>query len=171
MSELPKTLASRLADEFADRDYAHAYMEEHAVSRIAAQVLTLRQQRGWSQSELARRAHVAQERVSKIENADFDSLTMKTLHKLAHAFDVAVHIGFESFSTGILDVVNLSKDRLRVESREDSLAIFTTNRIIKHCGDWKSVNGDHLSPVETFKPSAPVNPTAGHTWMLLANNG
>jgi transcriptional regulator with XRE-family HTH domain len=117
-------LLVRLTEEFGDADYAHAYIESHAVSRLAAQIYALRKQRSWSQADLADRAGIAQERVSKIENADFDSLTMKTLNKFSQAFDVALNIHFESFSQAIVDVVHLNQESLKVKSRLDDLLEF-----------------------------------------------
>jgi transcriptional regulator with XRE-family HTH domain len=106
-----------LAAEFSNREYAHGYMESHAVSRIAAQVHALRRQRGWSQEELSKRSGIAQERISKIESADFSSLTMSTLQKLSRAFDVHLHISFVPFSAGIIDIGNLHTEQLQVPSR------------------------------------------------------
>ena len=117
-----KELFERLANDFADKEYAHSYMEGHAVSRIAAQVYALRRQRGWSQEELSKMSGLAQERISKIESADFSSLTMKTFHKLSRAFDVHLHIAFEPFTKGIADVGKLHREQLEVVSRAENLA-------------------------------------------------
>lgn len=119
-------LRSNLAKEFLDKEYAHAYMHANCVSRIAAQIHALRKQRGLSQEQLAELAGVKQERISKIESGSFDSLTMKTLHKLAEAFDTNLLIKFQPFSDGILDIINLSAAALKVASREEDLHAFTT---------------------------------------------
>lgn len=111
----------QLATDFTDKDYAHSYMEEHAVSRLAAQIHALRKQRGWSQQELSDKSGLAQERISKIESANFSSLTMKTLQKLSRAFDVHLHITFEPFSKGIVDIGNLHTEQLEVIGRPEDL--------------------------------------------------
>jgi len=116
-----KEFFNQLAQDFGDKDYAHAYMEAHTISRIAAQIHAIRKQRGWSQQELAEKSGIAQERISKIESADFTSLTMKTLQKLSRAFDVHLHIAFESFSEGIMDIANLHSEELEVASRPTNL--------------------------------------------------
>jgi transcriptional regulator with XRE-family HTH domain len=116
-----KELFKRLSEDFADKEYAHSYMEGHAISRIAAQVYALRRQRGWSQEELSAMSGIAQERISKIESADFNSLTMKTLQKLSKAFDVYLHISFAPFTKGIIDIGNLHPWQLEVASRVDDL--------------------------------------------------
>lgn len=157
----------RLTESFSDKEYAHSYMESHAVSRLAAQIHALRKQRGWSQEELAKYAGIAQERISKIESADFDSLTMKTLQKFSKAFDVNLHIAFESFSKGILDVANLTPERLEIKSREEDLATsFTENTMFIHSnGEWKAIN--HIHAVKMFVPRQPLSPTQDQAWQDL----
>lgn len=110
-----------LAKDFSDKEYAHAYMEGHAVSRIATQVHVLRKQRGWSQEELSQKSGIAQERISKIESADFNSLTMKTLQKLARAFDVHAQISFIPFKEAIEGVARLHSHQLEVAPRSENL--------------------------------------------------
>ncbi|MBD8725732.1 helix-turn-helix transcriptional regulator [Oxalobacteraceae sp. CFBP 13708] len=115
-------LRIELAEEFKDAEYAHAYLEENSNMRIAAQIRALRIARGWTQEDLAIAASMKQARVSKIESADFDSLTLKTLRKLAQAFDVNLFVSFNSISDAVTDFIGLSKERLICESREVSLA-------------------------------------------------
>ena len=163
-----KKFFNRLKEDFADKQYAHSYMESHAVSRLAAQIHALRIQRGWSQEQLADISGIAQERISKIESADFDSLTMKTLHKFSKAFDVNLHIAFDSFSRGILDVANLSPANLEVKSREEDLAASFTNHTIfvNGGGGWKVVN--YVRSVEIVAPRQPLKimPNENH-WQDL----
>lgn len=151
-----KEFFNRLKSDFADKEYAHSYMESHAVSRLAAQIHALRNQRGWSQEQLAAHSGIAQERISKIESADFDSLTMKTLQKFSKAFDVNLRIEFEPFSHGILDVANLNREQLEVISREEDLASSFTNQtiFIHGGGEWRAIN--HLRSVEIVAPRQPL---------------
>lgn len=153
-----KKFFNRLKQDFADKEYAHSYMESHAVSRLAAQIHALRIQRGWSQEQLAEHSGVAQTRISKIESADFTSLTMKTLQKFSQAFDVNLHIAYEPFSHGILDIANLRKDQLEVASREDDLARnFTAHTLfVNTSGNWKAVN--HLRIVDFVAAQQPLKP-------------
>jgi transcriptional regulator with XRE-family HTH domain len=142
-------LLKNLAEDFKDGEYAHAYMESHAVSRIAAQIYALRKQRGWSQEELAKQSGVAQETISKIESADFSSLTLKTLHKFSRAFDVDLRIAFDSFSKGILDVVNLQAEKLKVPSRVEDLKVFTGRSLhIDGGGEWQALDVVNLVGVQ-----------------------
>lgn len=161
-----KEFFNRLKQDFSDEEYAHSYMESHAVSRLAAQIHALRIQRGWSQEQLAAHSGVAQERISKIESADFSSLTMKTLQKFSRAFDVNLHIAFDSFSHGILSVANLNRDQLEVKNREEDLATSFTNHTIfvQGGGEWKAIN--HLRIIKNEAPHQPLKPMA-NIWQPL----
>lgn len=117
MNELHK----KLTDEFADADYAHGYMEGHIHDKLLGQIYWTRKARKWTQDQLAEKAGMTQERISKIESGDFNSITLSTLQKLARALDVNLRVGFEPFSHGVLDVGNLTKENLALPSRVDSL--------------------------------------------------
>lgn len=150
----------RLAQEFADdKDYAHAYMEAHTSSRIASQIKVLREQRKLTQAQLAVLSGMKQERISAIEDVDYDAWTIKTLRKLARAFDILVQISFVPFSESILDVANLNRKRLEVESREADLAHFCKHRFrIDGDGNW-SVVAAPARPYLVSSLTGPVNPT------------
>ena len=106
-----------LKQEFTDKEYAHVYMQSQLNTRIAAQVHALRKSRGLTQEQLSLLSGLKQEQISKIENQDFDSLTMSTLRKLSVAFDVNLNIEFNSFSEAILDFINLNVSKLEVIPR------------------------------------------------------
>ena len=120
-----KTLKAQLIGDFANKEYAHSRMQSNSVNRISAQIYALRKQRSLSQNDLAELTGFTQERISKMESGHFDSLTMKTLNKLAAAFDVNLSIEFNSVSNGIKDIVNLSSASLNVVSRSDTLVHLT----------------------------------------------
>ena len=97
MKELVKTLTS----EFSDKEYAHAYVDDFSNMFIAAQIKALRDQRGWTQKELAEFSGMKQERVSALEDVNYEAWTAKTLKKLAQAFDLTLKISFEKFQTRV----------------------------------------------------------------------
>lgn len=142
-------LANKLATEFHDKDYAHSYVNQYYDMAIAAQVKVLREQRGWSQEELAANAGMKQERISLLENVDYSAWTLKTLRQLAEAFDVAVHVSFEDFSAAIIDVINLRREKLGVAPREESLDSFATKKLKTNIdGDWGAYKS--LGPVLVY---------------------
>jgi transcriptional regulator with XRE-family HTH domain len=123
MKELVKTLTT----EFDDKEYAHAYMEEFSNMAIAAQIKVLREQRGWTQKQLAEASGMKQERICALEDVDYDAWTIKVLRRLAKSFDLTVKVSFEKFSSGILDVSKMSAETLKRTSREEDLKEFCCN--------------------------------------------
>jgi transcriptional regulator with XRE-family HTH domain len=144
MKELVKTLTQ----EFEDKDYAHAYMEEFSNMAIAAQIKALREQRGWTQKQLASYAGMKQERISALEDVDYDAWTLKVLRRLAKAFDVTVKVSFEKFSNSILDISKISRETLERPSRVEDLAEFKCNGLKSAQIYWGGI-------VTTTKPTNP----------------
>jgi transcriptional regulator with XRE-family HTH domain len=118
-------LKTNLKSKFRDKEYAHAYIQSHVVTRIASQLLVLRKNKNWTQKQLAEAASISQEKISKYENADFSSLTFRTLYKLAEAFDVSLQVIFTEFSKSIEDIEAYSEDILKVVDRVADLESFT----------------------------------------------
>lgn len=160
------TFAERLIEDFADKDFAHGYMEDHGNAVIAAQIKTLREQRGLSQKALAELAGMKQASISRLENVEYDAWTVKTLRKLAEALDVHLQVAFVPFSTAILDVVNLSREALQVPPREADLALFREQYLCQRDGQWKAINRDHLATVRPVTSTGPLAPSRGG-WQTL----
>ena len=116
-----------LVKEFDDKEYAHAYMEEHSNMAIAAQIKTLREQRGLTQKQLAELAGMKQERICALEDVDYDAWTIKVLRRIAKAFDLTVKVSFEKFSSGIIDISSMTPYSLKRPSREEDLQEFSGN--------------------------------------------
>jgi transcriptional regulator with XRE-family HTH domain len=154
MKELVKTLVT----EFDDKEYAHAYMEEFSNMAIAAQIKTLREQRGWTQKQLAQFAGMKQERICALEDVEYDAWTIKVLRRLAKAFDLTVKVSFEKFSSGILDVSKISPETLKRTSRAEDLMEFARNGHGHIETLWgKTVTTAKPNPVSVFTHNVAVN--------------
>ena len=117
MSELSGTLER----EFLDKEYAHVYVNEFLSAYIATQIKVLREQRGMTQHELALAAEMKQARISLLENINYSSWSIKTLQRLADAFDVTLRVSFEEFSTCIGDIQKFGRPALERRPRLDDL--------------------------------------------------
>jgi transcriptional regulator with XRE-family HTH domain len=75
-------------------EYVAAEKELEPVLDIAADVVRLRTERGWSQKELARRVGTRQANISRLENG-LTNPTLKFLTKVAQALDtdLSIHMG------------------------------------------------------------------------------
>ena len=111
-----------LREEFKDKEYAHAYLDEFLNTYIATQIKVLREQRNLTQAELASLTVMKQSRISLLENANYSMWSISTLQKIAEAFDVSLKVSFESFSTRINDIVNFNRQSLERLSRENDLS-------------------------------------------------
>jgi transcriptional regulator with XRE-family HTH domain len=64
----------------------------------AAQIRAMRERRNWSQAELAQKVGMGQARISLLENPNYENLSLKTLKRIANAFDVTLIVRFAPFS-------------------------------------------------------------------------
>jgi transcriptional regulator with XRE-family HTH domain len=112
-------LAEKLKKAFGNKAYRHAFVNEFLDAAIAAQIKALREQRGWTQAELADRAGMKQSRISVMENVNYSSWSLNTLRKLARAFDVCVSVAFRSFGKTVLEIELFGPDSLEVASYPD----------------------------------------------------
>lgn len=77
----------------------HAYLEAEVVTGLAHQIRAIRMQRGWTQSDLAKRLHTTQAAVSRLEDPSYGRYTLSTLVELAQTFDTGMQVRFVSFVT------------------------------------------------------------------------
>lgn len=84
-----------LRTKFRNREFRQAYVDAHTESWLCYQIRALRQQRGWSQAECARRLGMKQSVLSRLE-CEEGKITLKTIMRLAAAFDVAPLVRFVS---------------------------------------------------------------------------
>lgn len=115
-------LKTTLLDEFEDAEYAHAYCDEFLNTYIATQLKVLREQRGWTQGQVAELADMKQTRISVLEDINYSSWSVKTLRRLARAFDLRLKVSFEDFSTIIDDICLFSRLNLQRSSRAFDIA-------------------------------------------------
>jgi transcriptional regulator with XRE-family HTH domain len=142
-------IRERLFKRFRDPEYRHSYLEEFLNSVISAQIRTLREQRGWSQADLAEKIGTTQSAISRIENPNYSAWKLETLRKIARALDQALTVKFVSFGDALGDVERFRTDKLIRPSFEED-PVF-------HGEIQKEVSAsDVLAPVITFRGN-PVN--------------
>jgi transcriptional regulator with XRE-family HTH domain len=100
----------------SNKEYRDGFVEAEIDEIIAAQIRTMRTDRGWSQAQLGKHIGMAQGRVSVLEDADYGSYTLSTLKRLASAFDVGLLVRFVPFSELAGRAARLGSENLRVPS-------------------------------------------------------
>lgn len=83
-----------LKKELKSREFKKAFQEEEVYVNIAIQIAKLRESRGFTQSDLARALHTTQQTISRLEDPDNGSLSLRTLIKIAGALNKNLKIQF-----------------------------------------------------------------------------
>jgi transcriptional regulator with XRE-family HTH domain len=102
-----------------EKEYRHGYGEESLDISIGTQIKVLREQRGWRQEDLAREAAMQQPMVSRYENINYSNWSIRTLKKLARAYDVWLDVRFRSFGDLVDETNHFSRESLQVPSFAD----------------------------------------------------
>jgi transcriptional regulator with XRE-family HTH domain len=96
-----------------DPEFRHAYAESFMNSYVAAQIKTIREQRGLTQAQLAERLGTKQAGISRLENVNYDAWKVETLARIAQALDVRLRISFEEFESLFDEITAFRKENLR----------------------------------------------------------
>jgi ribosome-binding protein aMBF1 (putative translation factor) len=89
-----RTFKSRLREELKDSEFKWHYDDERQALKLAIKIAALREQKGLSQQELAKRMGTSQQAISRIESGEYEGFTLKTLEKIAEATGMKVKIDF-----------------------------------------------------------------------------
>jgi transcriptional regulator with XRE-family HTH domain len=95
------TTSSRrtILDTWKDKESRHIVAAEHIKEGLAFQIHALREARELTQTALARNAKMAQERISVLEDPNYDFLPkIQTLLRLAEVFDVPLIVRFGTWA-------------------------------------------------------------------------
>jgi len=115
---------SKLLNNKRSRD---AYVYEHIRNGIPFQLRAMREQRDWTQADLAKAANTGRTTITRLENPNNERLTIKTLLELASAFDVALLIKFVPFSRLLKEYEDVSSDALNAGSITDEEEVKALN--------------------------------------------
>ena len=89
---------SKLWRKLRNKAYRDGYTEAQLSIEMPFQIRAIRKERGWTQAQLAERSGIPQARISHIEQPGRDPLSLRTLYRLAAAFDVGLLVQFVPFS-------------------------------------------------------------------------
>lgn len=81
-----------------EKAYRDAFVSDYITNGLAFQIRATREARGWTQADLGAKSGMAQETICLLENPDYGKFTLKTLKRLASAFDVGLCVRFVPFS-------------------------------------------------------------------------
>lgn len=110
---------SKLWRKLRNKAYRDGYTEAQLSIEIPFQIRALRKARNWTQAQLAERCGIPQARISHVEQPGRDPLSLRTLYRLASAFDVGLLVQFVSFSELVRREDQFHPETFRVASFED----------------------------------------------------
>jgi HTH-type transcriptional regulator / antitoxin HipB len=80
-----RSLKSHLQKELQDSGFKKAFDEELRLAQLAVQIAKNREGMGLTQAQLASRAHITQQQVSKVEHAGSSGFNVNTLIRVCEA--------------------------------------------------------------------------------------
>lgn len=119
--EMPSDAFLRLYKD--SKKFRQQWGRDSLYMAIAIQIREIRRQRGWSQAELGKRAGMAQSRIAVLESGVYQNLGVKTLSRIAAAFDCALRVEFVSHKDFIKWIFTITAHGVElVKSFADDLA-------------------------------------------------
>jgi transcriptional regulator with XRE-family HTH domain len=88
----------QIARSLDDQSYSAAFVEAEIATTIPFQIRAMRREREWTQTDLANATEQHQKTISDFENPDIGPGSIKSLLKIAAAFDVGLIVRFAPFS-------------------------------------------------------------------------
>ncbi len=123
----------KLIEKLRNKEYRDSYVENAITVGLPFQIRALREDRGWTQEQLADRMDKTQTLVSRLENGSYGRFSLTTLRELASAFDVALLVKFVPFSKFIEEVEDRSPKGLAAQSFEAELPTLQARLNIESC--------------------------------------
>lgn len=108
-----------------------AYVEAELVNGLAHQIRIIRQERGWTQKQLAEKLETTQTTVSRLEDPSYGRYTIRTLLALGRVFDVAFFVRYLPFSKFLPATWDTRPENFEAAAYEDevsSIQFFTENK-------------------------------------------
>lgn len=129
-----------------------AFVEAELVNGIANQIRVLRQQREWTQKDLAEKIGTTQGVVSRLEDPSYGRYSIKTLLNLASIFDVAFLTRFVPFSQAVAVTWDTQRQNLEADSfdREIDRIFFYSKNTTRYFSQHK-INEDSTTVLRSFK--------------------
>lgn len=132
-------METTLIMKLQDKEYRDAFVASQINIELPFQVRALREERGWTQSQLAEKAGMLQPRISAIETPGKGKLNLETLLRLASALDVGLVVRFAPFSEMVEWAEDFSPDSFNVPAFPEDMNLFL------HKNAGAAISGDMIN--------------------------
>jgi len=112
-------MSGELWSRLRNKEYRDEYLVATLTSTLAYQIEALRDQHGWTQTELANLIGTTQSVISRLEDPDYGRANITTLFDLAKALDVALLVKFVPYSQFVTEYRDVSPQGLSAASFSD----------------------------------------------------
>jgi transcriptional regulator with XRE-family HTH domain len=112
-------MTSKLREKLQEKTYRDAFVASQIRIALPFQIRALREQRGWTQAQLAEKAGMLQPRISAMERPGGSKFTLETILRVAAALDIAFIGRFASFSELVGWTESFSPDIFMIPSFEN----------------------------------------------------
>lgn len=143
-----------------------AFVEAELLNGLSHQIRILRQQRGWTQAQLAKRLGTTQAAVSRLEDPSYGRWSTRTLLDLSAAFDVGLLVRFIPFSRMVMATERVAADAFEAAPYEEEAALVTT----QSSADSTSTLANNPAPSLIYCTNAAEFGSSGsaHQWLRPA---
>lgn len=102
------------AHKFQSKGYRQTHMETHLKEFLAAQIKSMRTERGLSQCAFSKLLGTSQTVVSRLENPEYGKFTLATLIGIANKLNIALSVTFMSYPAFLKVSDRRAKSKRRV---------------------------------------------------------
>jgi transcriptional regulator with XRE-family HTH domain len=106
-----------LEEQLRDPRFAKRFKQAGAAWDVAVQLAALREQAGFSQTELARKLKTTQQQISRLESPGYEGHSLSMLRRVARVLNAQVRVIFEAKEKASPRRVAESSARYRVKRR------------------------------------------------------
>lgn len=152
--------SSALVRELADKEFRHEYMMDQVRSYIAFQIRALREQRRWSQTDLANASGKTQSVISRVEDPDYGKLSLQTCLDIAGAYDLPLLVQFADWDDWLARMSNLSPSALRRRSFDADRLLEIQRRANQSAAASARGSGGASSTLQKLGLSSSIKTTA-----------
>ena len=117
-------MKTKKLDRLKDKDFRDAFVGAHIDQGLAFQIKSLRDDRGWTQGDLANRLGLkSQSSIARYEDPSYGKLSISKIKELGAVFDVGILVKFVPYSRFLGEVEDLSPSTLAAKSFESELPL------------------------------------------------